>query len=70
MEKKTQQFISRKDVKFIIFIIGIVASGIVWATRLELKVVALENDFAEYPSEDWFELKFQNIAKEFEELKK
>ena len=48
----------------IILIMGFVATF----TILQQQVVAIEKKVAEYPSQDWFDLKFQNIDDRFKAL--
>ena len=50
----------RKNLLQIAIIVISIAMG--WAV-LNARVTAIEQQVAEYPSQDWFELKFQQIDK-------
>ena len=57
----------------IIFIGTVIAVCAVAMFRLNLtegRVEALENKFEQYPTEKWFELKFETIEKRFSDLEK
>lgn len=68
-------FISSDDIKFILPIIALIASIIIWGIRLEYKVKAnsdenrkQEESLKAYPSSDWFDEKFKNTDKALEVL--
>lgn len=49
-------------------LVALVIIAMAWAT-MNAKIAALEAKVAEYPSQDWFELKFEVIGDDIEQLK-
>lgn len=71
MAKKTEQNIFMEWLKSNIITLGVLATGMIlaWA-GLNARVEAIEGKVSQYPSQDWFELKFQMIHESIEENKK
>lgn len=52
----------------IIVVIGFIATYTAINTKNELRISAMEEKLAEYPSQDYFDLKFQQIDKDLSNL--
>lgn len=56
-----------------IAMLGVLSMGVIGLSKIEINVQAIEEiekSVAEYPSKDWFELKFQNIDEKLSNLEK
>lgn len=69
--KKTEQNIFMEWLKSNLITLVVLASGMLlaWAA-LNARVEAIEAKVSQYPSQDWFELKFETIQKGIDENKK
>jgi hypothetical protein len=62
----------RQNWYLLVFIASVVAGAALLSFRvdkLEVQANGLEKRFAEYPSKDWFELKFSTIDQSIQEIK-
>jgi len=67
---KYKDVISRPEVSFWIpLLIPLLALAVAWGT-INARVSASEAKLAEYPSQDYFTLKFQNMDDRFTDLQK
>ena len=67
------EFIKKNMLQIVVFGIGgIIAFVLLRSEVIEItrRIEAVETKQAEYPSQDWFELKFQNVDDKFDDLEK